>query len=238
MATNSIIKLESVKPVGNKPQVQPFSKPQVRTKSEPIKSENHRLPGLPWDMTAPEAWENKVYSLEDTLSHLNNAERLTYELERFGQHFTVEEGGRWTQAEVDEEWARLHPPSSSPRSLAFVLNWDFKPATEPEYIVLDNDYKPEPKQEEEVDEQDLCLPFVYKPDPSKQIDWDAIRAQHRIERCNRVEDSPAYKNAVVNIKKRKSEEDLQKEDLEEIKKKYKALQGKIFSFSIFFYFNI
>ena len=171
------------------------------------------------------------------MRHLNDAQRLTYELERFG-YFTVEEGGRWTQAAIDEEWARLHPPSSSPRSLAFVLNWDFKPATEPEYIVLDNDYKPKPKQEEEVDEQDLCLPFVYKPDPNKQIDWDAIRAQHRIERCNRVEDSPAYKNAVVNIKKRKSEEDLQKEDLEEIKKKYKALQGKVFSFSIFFYFNI
>ena len=47
MATNSMIKLESVKPVVGKPQVQPFSKPQVRpsqsrgssVKSEPIKSE-------------------------------------------------------------------------------------------------------------------------------------------------------------------------------------------------------
>ena len=144
MATNSnspIIKLESVKPVvGNKPQVHPFSKPQVRpnsVKSEPsitIKSEDHRLPGLSWDMTAPEAWENKVYSIEETLGHLSNTERLTIELERFG-HFTVGEEGRWTQAEVDVEWARLNalkeeraPSQPSP---AFVLNRDFKP--EPEY---------------------------------------------------------------------------------------------------------
>ena len=200
MATS---KQQSVKLTG-KPQVQPFSKPQVRTKSEPrIKSEDHRLPGLPWDMTAPEAWENKVYSLEETLGHLSNAERLTEELERFG-HFTVEEGDRWTQTEIDAEWSRLHPPSSSPRSLAFVLNWD---------------YKPEPKQNEEVDEQDLYLPFQYKPDPNNEIDWDAIRAQS----CSRVEDSPAYK---ANIKKRKSEEDLE-EDHDVIKKKYKALKGKL-----------
>ena len=250
MATSNkqSVKLESVivKPPAyqqsfNKPQARPSSAPQVRpsqsrgssVKSEPIKSESFSKP------QARPSSTQKVESLGDYLSKMNDQERLTFELDRFG-HFTVEEGDSpWTQAEVDEEWARLHPPSSSPRSLAFILNWDFKPATEPEYIVLDDNdrNKPEPKQEEEVDEQDLCLPFVYKPDPSKQIDWDAIRAQHRIERCNRVEDSPAYKNAVVNIKKRKSEEDLQKEDLEEIKKKYEALQGKVFSFSIFFYFN-
>ena len=136
---------------------------------------------------------------------MSNAQRLTYELEQFG-HFTVEEGGRWTQAEIDAEWSRLHPPSSSPRSLAFVLNWD---------------YKPEPKQQEEkeVDEQDLCLPFVYKPDPNNTIDWDAVRAQP----CNRVEDSRTY-NAAVNLKKRKSEEDLEEDA---IKKKYKEMKGKI-----------
>ena len=211
-----------------------FNKPQVRqgssVNSEPVKVKSESL-------SKPQANPSNtqiVEPFENMVRHLNNAERLTYELERFGQHFTVEEGDRWTQAEVDEEWARLHPPSSSPRSLAFVLNWDFKPATEPEYIVLDNDYKPEPKQEEEVDEQELCLPFAYKPDPSKQIDWDAIRAQHRIERCNRVEDSPAYKNAVVNIKKRKSEEDLQKEDLEEIKKNTRLYKVKYFHFQYFF----
>ena len=88
-----MIKLESVKPV-NKPSNHPFSKPQVRTKSEPrIKSEDHRLPGLPWDMTAPEAWENKVYSIEETLGHLSNTERLTIELERFG-HFSIMEKPR------------------------------------------------------------------------------------------------------------------------------------------------
>ena len=155
---------------------------------------------------------------------MNDQERLTFELERFG-HFTVEEGDRWTQAEIDAEWSRLHPPSSSPRSLAFVLNWDFKPASAPE---------PEPKQEEEVDEQDLCLPFVYKPDPNNTIDWDAIRAQPR---SSRVEDSPAYKAAVINIKKRKSEEDLE-DDKEAIKKKYEALQGKYFTFFQFIQFSL
>ena len=119
------------------------------------------------------------------MGHLSNAERLTEELERFG-HFTVEEGGRWTQAEIDAEWSRLHPPSSSPRSLAFVLNWD---------------YKPEPKQEEqkEVDEQDLCLPFVYKPDPNNTIDWDAVRAQPR----SRVED-PLRTNPLWRTSKKES----------------------------------
>ena len=131
MATNSNDNLMSTVKLTGRPSVYPqstFSKPQVRTnsvKSEPrIKSEDHRLPGLPWDMTAPEAWENKVYSIEEAMGHLSNKERLTVELERFG-HFTVGEEGRWTQAEIDAEWSRLHPPSSSPRSLAFVLNWDF-----------------------------------------------------------------------------------------------------------------
>ena len=35
---------------------------------------------------------------------MNNEERLTFELERFG-YFTIEEGGRGTQAEIDAEWA-------------------------------------------------------------------------------------------------------------------------------------
>ena len=206
MATS--VKLESV--VIGKPPSYSFSKPQVRpsqsrgssVKSEPIKSEPQASSLKPQASSI-----QKVESFENLVRHLNDAQRLTYELERFG-YFTVEEGGRWTQAAIDEEWARLHPPSSSPRSLAFVLNWDFKPATEPEYIVLDNDYKPEPKQEEEVDEQDLCLPFAYKPDPSKQIDWDAVRAQPHVAN---VKDSPAYKTAVVNLKKRKSEEDLEED---------------------------
>ena len=82
------------------------------------------------------------------------------------------------------------------------------------------------------DEDDLVLPFAYKPDPTKQIDWDAIRAQPHVAN---IENSAAYKTAVVNLKKRKSEEDLEV-DNEEIKNKYQALQGKVFPYSIFLIF--
>ena len=129
MATNlnRPVKLESVKPVVGQPYVHPFSKPQARpSKSKPS---SH---GLPWEMTAPEAWDPKIQSVDECMGHLSNAERLTIELERFG-HFTVDEGHRWNQAEIDDEWDRLNalkkaraPTQPSP---AFVLNWDFK--TEP-----------------------------------------------------------------------------------------------------------
>ena len=63
------------------------------------------------------------------------------ELERFG-NFTVDEGHRWTQAEIDAEWARLNTSkldkAPTERSPAFVLNWDFKPAPEPQYIIVDD----------------------------------------------------------------------------------------------------
>ena len=210
MATNlnrPVVKLESVKPVVGKPSVHPFSKPQARpSKSKPS---SH---GLPWEMTAPEAWDPKIQSVDECMGHLSNTELLTIELERFG-HFTVEEGHRWTQDEIDAKWARLNElkKASTQPSPAFVLNWDFKP--EP---------KPEPKYPGVYDDEDfMALPFAYKPDPTKQIDWDAIRAQP----CNRVEDSRAY-NAAVNLKKRKSEEDLE-EDRDAIKKKYKEMKGKI-----------
>ena len=36
---------------------------------------------------------SKVESLEDYLRHIKNAERLSFELDRFG-YFTIEEGGR------------------------------------------------------------------------------------------------------------------------------------------------
>ena len=173
-------------------------------------------------MTAPEAWDPKIQSVDECMGHLSNTELLTIELERFG-HFTVDEGHRWTQSEIDFEWARLNALKearvSTKPSPAFVLNWDFKS-------------EPEPKQEEEVDEQDLLLPFQYKPDPNNEIDWDAIRAQPR----SRVEDSPAYKAAVVNIKNRKSEEDLE-EDKDVLKKKYEALKGKYFTFFNFSFFH-
>ena len=182
MATNSN-RLQSVVKLVKKPPVQPFNKPQAR--QQPSSRTPQPL---------------KVDSFEDQLGHLNNAERLTFELERFG-HLTIDEGGRWTQAEIDAEWERQYaaklvnaPTEPSP---AFILNWDFKQEPEPEYRVV---------SDEEVDEQDLLLPFVYKPDPNNQIDWDAIRAQPHVAF---VENSAAYKTAVVNLKKSKSEEDLE-----------------------------
>ena len=154
MATNNNkTPLQSVVKLVSKPPVQPFNKPHARQQP------SSRTPQL-----------SKVESLEDQLSHMNDKERLTFELERFG-HFMIEEGGRWTQAEIDTEWKRQYAAklvnAPTERSPAFVLNWDFKPEPEPEYHVV---------SDEEVDEQDLLLPFVYKPDPNNQIDWDAIRA--------------------------------------------------------------
>ena len=220
MATNlnrPVVKLESVKPVVGKPSVHPVSKPQARpAKSKPS---SH---GLPWEMTAPEAWDPKILSVDECMGHLSNAERLTIELERFG-HFMVDAKYHWTQTEVDAEWDRLNAlkeaQASTQPSPAFVLNRDFNA-------------EPEPEQNEEVDEQDLLLPFQYKPDPNNEIDWEAIRAQPR----SRVEDSPACKATVLNLKKRKSEEDLE-EDHDVIKNKYQALQGK-YTFFQFIFFSL
>ena len=112
MATNSN-RLQSVVKLVNKPPVQPFNKPQARQQP------SSRTPQ-----------PSKVESLEDQLKHLNNKERLTFELDRFG-YFTIEEGGRWTQAEIDTEWDRLYATklvnAPTERSPAFVLNWNFKP---------------------------------------------------------------------------------------------------------------
>ena len=77
------------------------------------------------------------------------------------------------------QYGPVEKPQSVKTSKAFILNREFKP--EPEYH----------GEAEEVDEQDLVLPFVYKPDPNNEIDWDPIRAQPR----SRVEDSPAYKTS-------------------------------------------
>ena len=146
MATNSN-RLQSVVKLVNKPSVQPFNKPQARP-NKPT-SQNH---GLHWEMTAPEAWDPKIQSLDDC---------------------------------------------------------DFR-----------------------LDEQDLLLPFVYKSDPNNEIDWDAIRAQPHVAN---VVNLAAYKTAVVNLKKKKSEEDLEV-DQEAIRKKYEALQGKYFTFFNFSFF--
>ena len=81
------------------------------------------------------------------MGHLSNKERLTVELERFS-HFTVDEGHRCTQAAIDTEWARLNAAKEqntpTERSMAFVLNWVFKPATEPQYIIADDHPQPVP----------------------------------------------------------------------------------------------
>ena len=90
MATNkSNSRLHSVVQLVSKPPVQSFNKPQISHQP------SSRTPQ-----------PSKVESLEDQLKHLNNKERLTFELDRFG-YFTIEEGGRWTQAEIDTEWDRL-----------------------------------------------------------------------------------------------------------------------------------
>ena len=91
---------------------------------------------------------SKIQSLEEVVGHLSNTKRLTVELERFG-HFTVDEGHSWTQAHIYVKWDRLnaakeHTTPTNERSLAFVLNWDFKPAPEPEYIIVNDDPQPVP----------------------------------------------------------------------------------------------
>ena len=174
MATHHQIKSVVTKPSGQ------FSQPQAGPSSRTPKPQ-------------------KVESLGDYLSKMNDQERLTFELERFG-HFTVEEGDRWTQTEIDAEWSRLHPPSSSPRSLAFVLNWDFKPASapepapEPKYIVLDDDddQPPVPVQVPAISSSAKPVMPVAKETPVNY--WDDWRAREA-------------KEAERLLKKRKSDED-------------------------------
>ena len=77
MATNNNkTRLQSSVKLVGKPLIQPFNKPQARPSSR-----------------APQP--SKVETLEDYLSDMNDQERLTFELERFG-HFTIVEGDRWT----------------------------------------------------------------------------------------------------------------------------------------------
>ena len=101
MATDSN-RLQSVVKLVNKPPVQPFNKPEGRQQ--------------PSSQTPQ---PSKVESLEDQLSHMNNEERLTFELDRFG-YFTIEEGGRWTQAEIDTEFCVYMPQNSSKPQLSEV----------------------------------------------------------------------------------------------------------------------
>ena len=89
MATKNTFRLQSVVA---KSANQPFSKPSN---------------------LAPQP--SKIETLEDYLNDMNDQERLTFELERFG-HFTIEEGGRWTQAEIDAEWDRQNASKLSNRA--------------------------------------------------------------------------------------------------------------------------
>ena len=163
MATN--IRLQSVVV---KTSIQPFSKPRA-----------HRQP-------------SKVETLEDYLSDMNDQERLTFELERFG-HFTVEEGDRWTQTEIDAEWARLNASklteASTERSPAFTLNWNFKPEPEPKYIVLDDD-QPAPVPVKPL------MPVAKETPVNYWDDWRAREAKEERQ-----------KEAERLLKKRKSDED-------------------------------
>ena len=103
-------RLQSVVKLVSKPPVQPFNEPQARQQP------SNRAPQ-----------PSKMESLEDHLSHLSKwlEERLRFELERFG-HFTIEAGDRWTQTEIEAEWARQiaakTPANVTERSQAFVLN--------------------------------------------------------------------------------------------------------------------
>ena len=214
MATS---KQQSVKLV-DKPLVDTFSKPQARpTKSKPS---SH---GLPWEMTAPEAWDPKIQSVDECMSHLSNTERLTIELERFG-HFTVDAGYHWTQAEVDAEWDRLNasklakaPTEPSP---AFMLNWDFKPASkpasEPQYIIVDDtDHQPS-KPSKPVIAQ--CTPNNY---------WDEWRAREGIVMRHLTQAQYG-----AELRQKKAEEERQKEVAQRLLKKRKSDEdwGKYFYF--------
>ena len=177
-----------------KTSIQPFSKPRA-----------HQQP-------------SKIQSLEEVMGHLSNEERLTVELERFG-HFTVGEEGRWTQAEVDVEWARLNTlkeqNTSTERSLAFVLNWDFKPAPEPQYIIVDDD--PQPSK-----------PVIAQDTPSNY--WDEWRAREGI--VVRHLTQAQYGD---ELRQKKAEEERQKEVAKRLLKKRKSDEdwGKYF----YFYFK-
>ena len=151
MATNNIIRLQSVVA---KSSIQPFSKPVQHPSSR-----------------APQP--SKIQSLEDHLSHINNYERLRFELERFG-HFTVEEGDRWTQAKIDAEWARQNAAKAqtTERNPAFILNWDFKPAPEPEYIIVNDDPQPVPTS--------TAKPFIPSALETLANYWDEWRSREGI----------------------------------------------------------
>ena len=151
---------------------------------------------------------------------MSHTERLTVELERFG-HFTVDEGYHWTQAEVDAEWDRLNatklakaPTEPSP---AFVLNWDFKPAPKPQYIIVD-DTDPQPSK-----------PVIESCTPSNF--WDEWRAREVIVERN-ITPAQYGHEMRQRLGAKKAKEDRKKEVAERLLKKRKSDEdwGKYFYF--------
>ena len=199
MATNNTFRLQSVVA---KSANQPFCKP--------------RSPQQP----------SKVETLEDYLSDMNDQERLTFELERFG-HFTIEEGGRWTQAEIDAEWDRqyavkLANHATTEPSPAFVLNWDFKPEPEPEYIILNDDPQPVPTS--------TVKPFMPVSLETPVNYWDDWRAREGIVMRHLTQAQYGQE-----MRQKKAAEERQKEVAERLLKKRKSDEdwGKYF----YFYFK-
>ena len=104
MVTSNSNRLQSVVKLVSTSPAQPFIKPQARPTSL-ASSQSHAVQGLPWEMTAPEAWDPKIVSYEDSIDpNWTKEERLMFEFK--SGHFTVEEGDQWSQAEVDAVWAR------------------------------------------------------------------------------------------------------------------------------------
>ena len=162
-ANNNKTRLQSSVKLVSKHPIQPFSKP--------VQKPSSRAP-----------LSSKVESLENQLSHFNNTERLTFGLEHFG-HLTIEEGGRWTQAEIDAEWepqyaAKLFnaPTEHCP---AFIPNWDFKPAPEPEYIIVNDDPQPVPTSTV-LTPTSSAKPFIPSALETPANYWDDWRAREGI----------------------------------------------------------
>ena len=215
MATNN----SKVKSIVVKPPVYPLSRPSQRPASPVSRSASQRHQASQPTTSRSASPPSETISFGDLVNpDWPKEKRLVYQLQYFG-HFNVDSEHEWTQEEVDAEWVcqqtiNMGRAPVTERSQAFILNPNFKPPSPPK---------------EESDDEDYTLPFEYKPHPTLSIDWDAVRAQP----YQRSEDSAAYKAAVLNSKKRKSEEDLE-EDVEAIKSKFKALKSKF----VFVYFKL
>ena len=224
MSSSNVQRLKSVVV---KPPVHPLNRPSHRQQashdqaSQRQASQRSASP-VPRSSTPP----SETISFGDLVNpDWSKEKRLVNSVQYFG-HFFPGEDSDWTQEEVEAECARQQAivnRGRSPvteRSPAFILHPNFKSPSPPK----------EPQEESESEEEEeYRLPFEYKPHPTLSIDWDAVRAQP----YQRTEDSAAYKAAVLNSTKRKSEEDSE-EDPEAIKSKFKALKSKFY----FVYFKL